>query len=92
MYTENKLINETKKAEREAAELPPSRSDRWQAIFFIKKIALSDSDYGLPRRTAGLLPGVQPTFYVTYYFLDNIVFGAVALCIYRRSDLIALYE
>jgi len=34
----------------------------WQAIFFIKKIALSDSDYGLPRRTAGLLPGVQQLF------------------------------
>lgn len=31
VYTEKKRIY-IKKAEREAAELPPSRSDRWQAI------------------------------------------------------------
>ncbi|WP_277055477.1 hypothetical protein, partial [Treponema socranskii] len=30
------------------------------------------SDYGLPRRTAGLLPGVQPVFYITRYFLEDI--------------------
>jgi len=33
----------------EAAAVPPNRSDRWQAIFLLKKIAQSDSDYGQPR-------------------------------------------
>ena len=33
---ENMRIN--KKAKREAAVLPPSRSDRWQANFFVKKV------------------------------------------------------
>ncbi len=35
---------------------------------FAKKIAQSDSDYGQSRRTAGLLPGVQPFFYTADYF------------------------
>ena len=60
--------------------MPPSRSDRWQAKFR-RNFAQSDSDYGLPRhlqrarsakfpaQTAGLLPGVQPIFYVIRYFL-----------------------
>ena len=52
--------------------MPPSRSDRWQANFLVKKFAQSDSNHGLPRRTAGLLPGVQPIFYGNGYFLGNI--------------------
>ena len=52
--------------------MPPSRSDRWQANFLAKKFAQSDSNHGLPRRTAGLLPGVQPIFYGNGYFLRNI--------------------
>ena len=69
IYTEKYKI---KKAEREAAAMPPSRSDRWQANFLVKKFAQSDSNHGLPRRTAGLLPGVQPIFYGNGYFLRNI--------------------
>ena len=65
--------------EREAAAMPPSRSDRWQANFLAKKFAQSDSDYGQPRRTAGRLPGVQPIFYCTGYFLENIDYHAEAL-------------
>ncbi|MGP1495526.1 MAG: hypothetical protein ACTTJG_01850 [Treponema sp.] len=38
-----------RKAERNAAAMPPSRSDRWQANFLAKKFAQSDSDYGQPR-------------------------------------------
>ena len=52
--------------------MPPSRSDRWQANFLVKKFAQSDSNHGLPRRTAGLLPGVQLVFYITRYFLGDI--------------------
>ena len=37
-----------KKAEREAAAMPPNRSDRWQAKFR-RNFAQSDSDYGQPR-------------------------------------------
>ena len=51
----------------------------WQANFLVKKFAQSDSNHGLPRRTAGLLPGVQPIFYIIRYFLENIVSGALAL-------------
>ena len=48
--------------------MPPSRSDRWQAKFR-RNFAQSDSDYGQSRRTAGLLPGVQPIFFtVTVIF------------------------
>ena len=36
--TENKRIIKIQKAEREAAELPPNCSDRWQANFFIKSL------------------------------------------------------
>ena len=36
--TENKRIIKIQKAEREAAKLPPSCSDRWQANFFIKSL------------------------------------------------------
>jgi len=32
-----------------------------------------------PAQTAGLLPGVQPIFYIIRYFLENIVSGALAL-------------
>ena len=46
---------------------------------FVKKIAQSNSNHGLPRRTAGLLPGVQPIFNVTCYFLENMVFGTIIL-------------
>ena len=66
VYTEKKRIY-IKKAEREAAAMPPSRSDRWQAKFR-RNFAQSDSNYGQPRRTAGLLPGVQPIFYGTVIF------------------------
>ena len=59
--------------------MPPSRSDRWPANFLVKKFAQSDSNHGLPRRTAGLLPGVQPIFNVTCYFLENMVFGTIIL-------------
>ena len=59
--------------------MPPSRSDRWQANFLVKKFAQSDSNHGLLRRTAGLLPGVQPIFNVTCYFLENMVFGTIIL-------------
>ena len=62
MRAYKKVYRQTKKAEREAAAVPPNRSDRWQAIFLLKKIAQSDSDYGQPRCTAGLLPGEQPIF------------------------------
>ena len=40
----------------------------WQAKFR-RNFAQSDSNHGLPRRTAGLLPGVQPIFYGNCYFL-----------------------
>ena len=71
VYTE-KRYDKIKKAEREAAAMPPSRSDRWQENFLVKKFAQSDSNHGLPRRTAGLLPAVQPIFYGNGYFLRNI--------------------
>ena len=49
MRAYKKVYRQTKKAEREAAAVPPNRSDRWQVIFLLKKIAQSDSDYGQPR-------------------------------------------
>ena len=61
VYIEKRTDYKIRKAEREAAAMPPSRSDRWQAKFR-RNFAQSDSDYGQPRRTAGLLPGVQPIF------------------------------
>ena len=68
--------------------MPPSRSDRWQAKFR-RNFAQSDSDYGQSRRTAGLLPGVQPIFfYGNGYFLRNIDFHAEAL---NRTDYICYF-
>ena len=46
---------------------------------FNKKFAQSDSNHGLPRRTAGLLPGVQPIFMIHAIFLEDIVSGVLAL-------------
>ena len=81
------MYNTIKKAEREAAAMPPSRSDRWQAKFR-RNFAQSDSDYGQPRhlqrarsakfpaQTTGLLPGVQPIFCSNGYFFGNIDFHA----------------
>ena len=37
---DKEVYNKIKKAKREAAELPPSRSDRWQAIFCKKDCAV----------------------------------------------------
>ena len=54
-----------------------SHYKEWQAKFR-RNFAQSDSDYGQPRRTAGLLPGMQPIFYVTCYFVEDIVSGALA--------------
>ena len=48
MRAYKKVYRQTKKAEREAAAVPPNRSDRWQAIFLFKKIEQSDCDYGQP--------------------------------------------
>ena len=36
MYMQKKVFNEIREAGREAAAMPPSRSDRWQANFFQK--------------------------------------------------------
>ena len=96
MYTENKLINETKKAEREAAELPPSRSDRWQANFFDKKVcavrfllrsaaALATSaEREVPRANGRAAAGSVANFYIICHFLENTLSGAVILMRFKN--------
>ena len=79
MYTENKLINETKKAEREAAELPPSRSDRWQANFFDKKVCAVRVLLRSAAANGRAAAGSVADFYITCHFLENTLSGTVIL-------------
>jgi len=74
---ENMRIN--KKAKREAAVLPPSRSDRWQANFFAKKVRAVRFQLRSAAVNGRAAAGRAADFYIARYLLKGIVSGTVAM-------------
>ena len=72
MYTQKKYIVKIKKAEREAAAMPPSRSDRWQANFLAKKFEQSDSTFRSAAENGRAAAGSAADFYGKGDFFLNI--------------------
>lgn len=70
MYRQKKYIVKIKKAEREAAAMPPSRYDRWQANFLAKKFAQSDSTFRSAAVNGRAAAGSAADFYGKGDFLN----------------------
>jgi|GEM_PF-1322111 len=70
MYRQKKYIVKIKKAECEAAAMPPSRSDRWQANFLAKKFAQSDSTFRSAAENGRAAAGSAADFYGKGDFLN----------------------
>ena len=83
VYTEKKRIY-IKKAEREAAELPPSRSDRWQANFFDKKVCAVRFLLRSAAANGRAAAGSVANFYIICHFLENTLSGAVILMRFKN--------
>ena len=90
-----------KRAEREVTVLPPSRSDRWQAIFLKKRLRSpipitvcrgTCNERGArssPRkRQAGA--GSSAGFYDTKYFHKEYISGTLILRVYTKGGIFAI--
>ncbi len=78
-----------KRAEREAAELPPSRSDRWQANFW-KKSLRSPIPITVCRGERQAGAGSSAGFYDTKYFHKEYISDTLMLRVYTKEGIFAI--
>ena len=78
-----------KRAEREVTVLPPSRSDRWQAIF-LKKRLRSPISITVCRGERQAGTGSSAGFYDTKYFHKEYISGTLILRVYTKEGIFAI--
>ena len=78
-----------KRAEREVTVLPPSRSDRWQAIF-LKKRLRSPIPITVCRGERQAGAGSSAGFYDTKYFHKEYISGTLILQVYTKGGIFAI--